>query len=76
MLTNGQLKILVLIAQGKTYKEIAEIEHISWHTVKNRMRYAKKKTNTKSIAQCLVWAFNNHFLEIKKDIVCINKGAE
>lgn len=78
LLTKGQLEVLALVAQGNSYYEIAEIEHISWHTVKNRISLAKEKTQTSTTVQCIMLCIANGLLTIdgRGSVTVKEKGAE
>jgi DNA-binding CsgD family transcriptional regulator len=64
ILTDSQLKILAHCANGETFSQIAETEHISWHTVKNQVYKAKLKTGAASIPQCIMLAIARGELKI------------
>jgi DNA-binding NarL/FixJ family response regulator len=54
-LTTKQLEVLALYAAGYTGPEISKKLFLSGHTVRNRIRYAIKKTGAKSITQLVAW---------------------
>lgn len=55
-LTARQLDLLALLASGHTPKEIAEIEYMSEHTVRNYLKNAKKRAEANSHIQTVVYA--------------------
>jgi len=56
ILTTAEIKLLGLLAQGKTSKEIAEVLSISSHTVDTHRRNMLCKTGTKNIRELITFA--------------------
>jgi DNA-binding CsgD family transcriptional regulator len=50
------MECLSLTSEGYTRPEIAELLHISVHTVKNRLDYARKMMGARNIAQAVATA--------------------
>lgn len=61
LLTSREKEIIVLLLQNKNNKEIAEMLHISYHTVRTHRKVAMKKLNCHSIYELA--AQYNAFLE-------------
>jgi LuxR family transcriptional regulator of csgAB operon len=61
-LTNRELEILVLIAKGRTNKEIAESLYISPLTVKAHVQNIYRKIGVPNRVKAVIWANENVFL--------------
>ncbi len=62
-LSDREREILVLVAKGKTNKEIAQLFSISIHTVMSHRKNIAKKTGIKSISGLTVYAMLNGLME-------------
>lgn len=63
LLTVQELKILKLIAQGLSTKEIAVILYLSYHTVESYRKSILEKTNAKNMYEALAMAFRKKWIE-------------
>ncbi len=61
-LTKREKSILMLIKQGKTYKEVAEKLCISRHTLRNEQASIYRKLNVKTMIQAVIYATNHHLI--------------
>lgn len=61
-LTEREIEIIKLIAQGKPAKQIAEELFLSLHTVDTHRKNILTKLNLKNIADLVRFAFENHLL--------------
>ena len=61
-LTNREIEIIKLIAQGKAAKEIADQLFLSLHTVDTHRKNILTKLKMKNIADLVRFAFENHLL--------------
>lgn len=61
-LTNREIEIIRLVAQGKSAKEIADQLFLSLHTVDTHRRNVLVKLKLKNIADLVRFAFENHLL--------------
>jgi DNA-binding CsgD family transcriptional regulator len=55
-LTHAEMRVLELIAAGKTSKEIAGTLRLSLHTVGNHRKHICKKLNVHSTAELVAYA--------------------
>lgn len=62
-LSERENEILVMVAKGKTNKEIAQMFNISVHTVMSHRKNIAKKTGIKSISGLTVYAMLNGLIE-------------
>jgi DNA-binding CsgD family transcriptional regulator len=62
-LSEREVEVLVLVAKGKTNKEIAQVFNISVHTVMSHRKNIAKKTGIKSISGLTVYAMLNGLME-------------
>jgi DNA-binding NarL/FixJ family response regulator len=62
-LTNREVEILQVIAQGKSNKEVARLLHISAQTVKNHLTSILKKLPVKDRTTAVVHAFQHGWIE-------------
>ena len=63
-LSEREKEVLVALARGKINKEIAEIYHISIHTVITHRKNIIRKTGIKSISGLTVYAILNNLISI------------
>lgn len=63
-LSDREKEVLVALARGKINKEIAEIYHISVHTVITHRKNIIRKTGIKSISGLTVYAILNNLISI------------
>lgn len=66
-LTDRELEILVLIAKGKSNKEIAQTLYISVNTVKVHLRNIFTKLEVVSRTEAAMWAVQNGLVAIRED---------
>lgn len=62
-LTDREREILLCLAQGNSYKDIAKKLGIKFNTVKNHLKHIYKKTGVSSMIQATAWYYtllNNH----------------
>ena len=64
LLTNREQEILVLIAQGKLNKEIADELNITERTVKNHISNMFKKLDVYDRTQAAVYAIKNKLYQV------------
>jgi two-component system NarL family response regulator len=57
------MEVVGEIAQGKTYKEIAESLGLKFETVKTYMARIRKKLNVNSKVKIVLWAVENNVVE-------------
>jgi len=57
-LTQKQLKLLKLISEGKTNKEIAQILNLDYQTVRNNVHYLRRKLKMNRV-QMAIWYKEN-----------------
>ena len=62
-LSRRETDVLVLVAQGKTNKEIADEMNLSVHTVISHRKNIMHKTGIKSVAGLTVYAMLNNLIE-------------
>ena len=62
-LTKRESAVLVLLAQGKTSKEIADALNVSVHTVISHRKNITHKTGIKSVAGLTVYAMLNNLID-------------
>jgi DNA-binding NarL/FixJ family response regulator len=65
-LTKRELEVLVLIAQGKTLKEIAEDLFLSVKTVETHKMHIQDKLGLSNTAKLVKYAIENNLIELKK----------
>lgn len=58
-ISESEMRVLLILCEGKINKEIAEIVHLSEKTIKNHIGRLFSKTNTQNRQELLVWAINN-----------------
>ena len=63
-LTNREMDVLKLVADGKTYKEIALILGLSFKTVDSYSQRIKLKTQCHSVALLVRFAIKNGLVEL------------
>jgi DNA-binding NarL/FixJ family response regulator len=63
-LTNRELDVVKLVADGKTYKEIAQILGLSFKTVDSYSQRIKLKTQCHSVALLVRFAIKNGLVEL------------
>jgi len=63
-LTNRELDVVKLVADGKTYKEIAHILGLSFKTVDSYSQRIKLKTQCHSVALLVRFAIKNGLVEL------------
>ncbi|MBO7647746.1 MAG: helix-turn-helix transcriptional regulator, partial [Bacteroidales bacterium] len=68
LLSDREKEVLVCLAKGKKNNEIAEMLHISAHTVITHRKNIVRKTGIKSVSALTVYAILNNLLE-QKDII-------
>ena len=68
LLSEREKEVLVCLAKGKKNNEIAEMLHISAHTVITHRKNIVRKTGIKSVSALTVYAILNNLLE-QKDII-------
>lgn len=61
-LSEREREILVSVARGKTNKEIADLHHISIHTVISHRKNIQRKTGIKTIAGLALYALLNNMI--------------
>jgi DNA-binding NarL/FixJ family response regulator len=59
ILTRREVKIIKLIVDGYTNKEIATLLNISFHTVRNHRRNIMQKTQQKNITRLIKFTLNS-----------------
>jgi DNA-binding CsgD family transcriptional regulator len=59
---NKNKEILELLAQGKCFKEVGAILFKSPRTIEGRVQMMRFKTDTKTTAELIAWAFKNDIL--------------
>ena len=62
-LTDRESEILVAVAKGMTNKEIADVHHISVHTVISHRKNITRKTGIKTVSGLTVYALLNNLLD-------------
>lgn len=62
-LTDRESEILISIAKGMTNKEIADLHHISVHTVISHRKNISRKTGIKTVSGLTVYALLNNLLD-------------
>jgi len=62
-LTEREEEILVSVARGLTNKEIADLHHISIHTVISHRKNIARKTGIKTVAGLTVYALLNNLID-------------
>jgi DNA-binding NarL/FixJ family response regulator len=67
VLTNREEEVLILIAHGKSLKEIAEDLFISVKTVETHKLHIQDKLNLSNTAQLVKYAIEKNLIEINKD---------
>jgi DNA-binding NarL/FixJ family response regulator len=63
-LTSRELDVVKLVADGKTYKEIAQILGLSFKTVDSYSQRIKLKTQCHSVALLVRFAIKNGLVEL------------
>jgi two-component system, NarL family, response regulator NreC len=63
-LTSRELDVVKLVADGKTYKEIAQILGLSFKTVDSYSQRIKLKTQCHSVALLVRFAIRNGLVEL------------
>ena len=66
MLTEREMGIMILLAEGATNKEIADKLHISVHTVKAHLEAIFEKLNAVNRLQAVIQAIRIGIIDIKK----------
>ena len=61
-LTKRETEIVILVAEGKTAKETAEIMNISTHTVNTYKKNIFKKLNVSNSSELVMFAIKNKFI--------------
>ena len=59
-LTESNMKIIEHLAAGKVYKEVADLMHISRHTVIDRVKAMKKQYGAKTVIELVVKINTQH----------------
>lgn len=62
-LTNSEIEIVRLIAEGYTTKEIAGKKHISFHTVMSHRKNIFRKLGVTSVSELLMYAIKNGLVD-------------
>lgn len=62
-LTDRESEILVSVARGLTNKEIADVHHISVHTVISHRKNITRKTGIKTVSGLTVYALLNNLID-------------
>lgn len=62
-LTDREREILVSVAKGMTNKEIADVHHISVHTVISHRKNITRKTGIKTVSGLTVYALLNNLID-------------
>jgi len=62
-ITNREKQLIGLIEKNYSDKEIAEILHISLHTVETHRKNILRKTGTSNVLSLVKWALENHILQ-------------
>ncbi len=63
LLTVQELKILKLIADGLSTKEIALVMYLSYHTVESYRKSILEKTNAKNMYEAISIAFRRKWID-------------
>jgi len=58
-LSTSEIEIVRFIADGKTTKEIAEIKHLSFHTINTHRKNIFRKININNSSELIKYAINN-----------------
>lgn len=66
-LTPREKKIIELISQGYTDKEIASKINVSYSSIRNAIALSQLKTSTVNRAQLVSWAYNHKILSANID---------
>ena len=61
-LSQREIEVLQMLSCGSTNAEIAQLLHISPHTVKTHIDHIFNKLGVNSRTQASVWAIQNHFV--------------
>jgi DNA-binding NarL/FixJ family response regulator len=61
-LSNCEVEIVRFIADGKTTKEIAEIKHLSFHTINSHRKNIFRKLNINNSSELIKYANNNDII--------------
>lgn len=62
-LSEREIEILTAVARGLTNKEIADLHHISIHTVISHRKNITRKTGIKTVSGLTVYAFLNNLID-------------
>ena len=62
MLTPSELRVLIMVAQGYTDKQIASRFNLSERTVRNHVYYILLKLNLKNRTQAALYAWRNNII--------------
>ena len=65
-LSEREKEILISLAKGKINKEIADLHHISVHTVITHRKNIIRKTGIKSVSGLTVYAILNNLIDINE----------
>ena len=63
LLTEKQIEILKMLAQGQTNNQIAQVLNISVRTVKYHTTNIYSKIGVYSRSEAIAWAWKNRFME-------------
>lgn len=74
ILTQRQMEVLSLVAQGKTYKEVAESLYVTERTVKYHMGKIIEKLHLKNRAQVIAYASQVFRYRVQK-LLSMRQGA-
>jgi len=62
LLTKQEKKVLTLIAEGYSTKQVADKLFKSEHTIISHRKNMLKKTKTKNVAELVAFTFRNHII--------------
>lgn len=62
-LSNGEVEIVRFIADGKTTKEIAEIKHLSFHTINTHRKNIFRKLSITNSSELIRYAINTGLVD-------------
>ena len=62
-ISHRELEVFALVAEGFTNKEVAEILHIKYQSVKNHMHNFNKKLGVKHSTQAMIIALQNNLIK-------------
>lgn len=61
-LSPAEMQVVLQVATGKTYQEIADELGVSFETVRTYLKRIRKKLKVNSQVQILVWAYSKNLI--------------